>query len=40
MTATQKEATKKAILRIAEAKIKAYNLKDTPEEYIKKSLKQ
>ena len=34
-----KEATKKVMLRIAELKNKAYSLKDTPEEYVKKCQK-
>lgn len=34
------DKTRKAMLRIAVLKIKAYNLKDTPEEYIKKCQKK
>lgn len=34
-----KNRTKKTMLRIAELKIKAYKLKDTPEEYVNKSIK-
>ena len=33
----RKAATNKAMLRIAELKIAAFNLKDTPEEYVRKS---
>ena len=32
----RKTATRKTMLRIAGLKIKAYGLKDTPEEYIEK----
>ena len=35
----RKEATKNVMLRIAELKIKAYGLKDTPSEYVKKASK-
>ena len=33
------KATNKIMLRIAQLKIEAYNLKDTPEEYVKKAKK-
>jgi len=39
MKPSRKEATRKTILRIAELKIKAYGLKDTPEEYVRKCQK-
>ena len=35
----RKAATEKTMLRVAELKIAAYGLKDTPKEYIKKSIK-
>ena len=35
----RREATRKTMLRIAELKIAAYGLKDTPEEYIRKATK-
>ena len=33
----RKAATNKVMLRIAELKIAAYGLKDTPKQYVKKS---
>ena len=35
----RKKATEKTLLRLAELKIKAFNLKDTPEQYIDKCIK-
>ena len=34
----RKAATQKAMFRIAELKIAAYGLKDTPKEYVQKAL--
>ena len=36
-TERQKKATSAFMLKIAKHKIAAYNLKDTPEEYVAKS---
>jgi len=33
----RKAATKKVMMRIAELKIAAHDLKDTPEKYVEKS---
>jgi len=35
----RRELTRKTLLRIAELKIEAYKLEDTPEEYLKKCAK-
>ena len=40
MNDRQKEKTRQTMLRIAELKIKAHGLKDTPEEYVKKATKK
>lgn len=36
----RKDSTHKVLVRIAEERIRRFNLKDTPEEYIKKTISQ